>query len=411
MARINLDSGDAPQVHVERVAGSLQVKGWDEEGIRIDVQDEKDLKYTFKNDLLVLTSQGDCILRIPQDSSLDIESVGGNAFIGDVEGELNLQSISGSLSVKNVGETSIGTVSGNLSIRSVEGDLSVESVHGNASIRDIEGSVNATDVHANLSLRDIEGEIVAHSRGNADLRVEPEAEVSVKAQGNLFCRVEDDADIDVTLHSGGNHIQLYTDDGRQLLNNENYAFKLGDGGTEVNLYADGHIDFRSSGKAGDFGFDVDLDFVDDMAGLADEISEQVTSQMEAQLENLNEQLESLGERLRNTGDKAARNAQRHVHAAQRRLEQRLAMQRGRIRGKHGHIVNMAPGIKRSEPVSSAERALILQMVQEKKINVQEAEMLLNTLEGRAVAEPPAAPEAPTAPTAPAAESHEDGENA
>lgn len=410
MARINLDTGDSLQVHVERVAGSLQVKGWDEDSVRIDVQEEKELTYTFKNDLLVLSAQGDCILRIPEESALDIESVGGNAFIGDVEGELNLKSISGSLSVKNTGETTIGTVSGNLSIRSVEGDLDVESVNGNASIRDIEGAVNVRDVHANLSLRDIEGAIVARSRGNADLRVEPEAEVSVKAQGNLFCRVEDDADIDVTLHSGGGHIQLYTDSGRQLLNIVNYAFKLGDGGTPVDLRADGHVDFRSGGKAGDFSFDVDLDFVDDMAGLADEISEQVTSQMEAQLENLNEQLESLSERLRNTGDRAARNAQRHVHAAQRRLEQRLATQRGRIRrGKPGRIVNMAASLKRSEPVSSAERALILQMVQEKKINVQEAEMLLNTLEGRAVAQ--SEPESPATPETPAIPKPEEGENA
>lgn len=409
MARINLDSGDISEVHIERVAGSLQIKGWDEDSIRIDVQDEQDLTYTINDELFVLNCKGDCVLRIPESSSLDVESVGGNAFIGDIEGELNLQSISGSLSVKTVGGTTIGTVSGNLSIRGVEGDLTIDSIQGNASIRDIEGSVSATEVQANLSLRDIEGEIQARSRGNAELRVEPEDEVNVKTQGNLFCRVEEDADLDVTLHSGANHIQLYTDNGRQLLNNENYKFELGDGGTEVKLYADGQIDFRSSGKAGDFSFDVDLDFVDDMAGLADEISEQVTSQMESQLENLNEQLESLSERLRNTGDRAARNAQRHVHAAQRRLQQRLAMQRGRA-GKRGRVVNAAPGVKRSEPVSSAERALILQMVQEKKINVQEAEMLLNTLEGRAVAEPepPAAPEAPAAPAAPETEG---GENA
>jgi len=107
---------------------------------------------------------------------------------------------------------------------------------------------------------------------------------------------------------------------------------------------------------------------------------------------LNEQLTALGDRLRNSGGRAAHVAQRRVEQAQRRLERKLHSRGGRV------VVTSA--VKPTEPVSAKERALILQMVQEKKISVAEAEMLLNTLEGRKPMEPEAKTE-PAAETKPA----------
>src|SRR3990172_12102960 len=348
MARINLEANDSPKIYIESVGGSLQVKGWDEENIRIEVQHEDELTYTFEDNELKLTSQGDCILRVPDESELRVESVGGDAYIVDVEGELNIEDVSGSLALKNVGATTIGEVSGNLSVRGVEGGLTIEQVSGNASLRDIEGDVQAKEVHANLSLRDIEGDAVAHSDGNADIRLEPESgtDIQVEAQGNLFCNVEEGADADVHLHSDAEHMQIYTENGKQLLHVEKHEFTLGDGGADLRLSAAGTIDFRSRDQAADLDFDLDLDFVEDMAGLADEISQHVSAQVEGQLESLNEQLETLQERLRNSGDRAARHAQRRVAAAQRQLERKL--------GRHGARGVVNARAKPGEPVSSHE---------------------------------------------------------
>lgn len=395
MERINLESGDSPEVRITRVAGSLQIKGWSEDRIRIEVQHEDMLNYTFQDDGLELSAQGDCTLRIPESSELHVGSVGGNAFISDMESETHIESVSGSLSLKNMGSTTVDNVSGNLNVRSIEGDFTVEKVAGNATFRDVEGELAARQVQANLSLRDIEGDIVARSHGNADLRLEPEADVQVEAKGNLFCYVEDDAGIDVSLHSGGQSITLDTPNGRQVINKEDHKFNLGDGGIDMRLSAAGHIDFRAGGKVGDFGMDLDLDFVDEMAGLADEISDQVTSQVETQLEALNEQLTALGDRFRNSGNRRANAVQRRVELAQHKLERKL-------HGRGGRVVVSA--VKPTEPVSAKERALILQMVQEKKISVADAEMLLNTLEGRK----PAQTESKSEPETKPAESKEGG---
>lgn len=393
MARINLNSGESPQIHIEDVAGSLQIKSWDGEGIRIEANHEEDLKYSFNDNVLVLSSTGDCILRCPEDSEIEVNSVSGNAFIGNIESELAIDNVSGSLTLKNVGASTVGSVSGNLAARNVEGDLSVQSVSGNLTARNVEGDFEAHEVSANLSLREIEGSVMARSSGNADLRLAPEEEVDVEASGNIFCFVDEDTDAEIILESDAEHIQVYTKTGRQLLKVDKHQFTLGEGGHEIQLKASGHIDFRSRSKADDLTFDLDLDFSDDMTGLADEISDQITSQMESQLGSLNDQLESLSERLRNTGDRAARTAQRHVLAAQRRLQHKLESRQG----KRGRVIHVGGPAKTAEPVTAAERALILQMVQEKKVTVAEAEMLLNALEGRAGM--PMAPEAPEAPVA------------
>ncbi|MEX1248879.1 MAG: hypothetical protein WEA61_10400 [Anaerolineales bacterium] len=393
MARIQIPSGDTPLIKIESVAGSLQVKGWDEGGIRIDVDSEDHLDYSFKDDTLSLSCESDCMLRVPEGSELHIESLAGDAYVNGIEGKLDVDEVGGSLNLKTVGEATLGNVDGNLTARGVEGELNVKEVSGNLSLRDVEGEVTAKEIHGNLSLRNIEGNIKASSDGNAELRLELEEgwECRVKTGGNLFCHLEASSDADVVLTSGAEQIHLYTEDSKQLMRTGRHEFTLGDGGATLELSAEGHIDFRCRGGE---EFTPDVDFVDDLAGLADEITEQVTTQMEGQLEALSEQLEALGERLKETGSRAAARAQRRVQEAQRRLEHKL-------RSRQGRVINVAPGMKTksSEPVSSQERALILQMVQAKKISVQEAEMLLITLEGREAAEsaPPVPPVPPVSP--------------
>ncbi len=416
MARIDIPSSDSPEILIESVSGSLQIKGWDEGSIRIEVRSQGDLHYEAGEGNLSLSCDSDCILRVPGECTIHVESVSGDAYISYVEGTIQVDSVGGSLTLKSVGTTGIGEISGNLAARGVEGELSAEEISGNATLRDVEGDLELKEVHANLSLRNVEGNVEAKSNGNADLRLEIETgmDYQVEAGGNLFCYLGDEADADVSLESAAGSIQVFTAEGRQNLQTQKHEFVLGEGGAGIELKAGGHIDFRCHDSKSSADFDLDLDFVEDMSGLADEISEQVSAQVEGQLESLNAQLETLQERLRQSGDRAALHAQRRVEAAQRKLQHKL--QHKKLRGPHGRIINLGSAGKTAEPVSDSERMLILQMVQEKKINVQEAEMLLNTLEGRApAAEAPMAPTpltpptAPTPPTPPIPPARENGE--
>jgi hypothetical protein len=396
MARIQIPSGDSPVLNISSIGGSLQVKSWSEESIRIEAQHQEHIDYSFEDNTLDLSCASDCIVRAPEDSEAHIEKVGGDAYLLGIEGDVHVERVGGSLTLKNVGAASLGRISGNLTARNVEGELKVENVSGNMSLRDIEGDVTAERVSANISLRSIEGNIEANSDGNADLRLEldSDAECRIKADGNVFCHLESSTDADVILSSGAHQIHIYTDESNQVLQTGRHEFTLGEGGSVVELTAAGHIDFRCRDLEDELL--PDLDFVDDITGLADEITGQVTAQVEDQLQALNEKLQSIGERFKQSGSQAAARAQRRVEAAQRRLERKM----GSGTRRSGRNVTVLHGAKAAEPVSSKERALILQMVAEKRISVDEAEMLLNTVEGRVPSTPPIPPVPPVAPIPP-----------
>lgn len=402
MERIILESSIDPNVSIKRVAGNLTLRGWHEDSIRIEFQHPEDLDYSWEDDQLEISCKGDLSLRIPENSELVVEAVSGNAAVNGLDNDLEIKKVSGSLNLVKVGESSIGAVSGNLTARNIEGDLEVAQVSGNATVRLVEGDFSAQNVSANLSIRNVEGDINAKCGSNADLRIEPNGnDVNIQASGSIFCIVEDDADLDVSFKSGAESIQIDTDKGRQSIKSQEHAYTMGDGGADVNLVAGGHIDFRSRGRASDFDFNIalDPDLIDGFSDLAVDLGDQISAQMEERLEALNIQLEEMGEQLRESGSRAAAEAERHVAKAQRKLAENL---RRRQQRSPSRVVTVAANRPKSDPVTAKERSMILQMLQDKKISVEEAEMLLNSLEGRATPQAAAAPQQPEEPETPQA---------
>lgn len=380
MKRIELELSPDAEIVIKNVSGSLHLKGWEQEQARIDFPHGDD-SYSQEDDQLTVSSSGDCLMRVPKDVQLKIERVGGDVHISGVAGEIDLEIVGGSVILKRVGPTTIEKVSGNLTARNLSGDLDVERVHGNTTLRNVQGAIKAKEVSGNLSIREASVKVEAHSRGNANLRLSPppEADYKISCGGNAYCRIEGPINAKVMLKSGGHSIFVHTDEGSQNLDSEVHELNFGKGQASLQIDAGGNIDFRSKDVIDDFRFSADIDFGDDFGGMVEDISDQVGAQMEIQLEALNSQLESLSERMQVSGDRAVRKAQRKVEAAQRSLEKRL-----RARGRRGSRVTSfgSPLTTPAEPVSEEERMKVLEMVQEKKISVEEAEMLLATLEGR-----------------------------
>ena len=404
MAQIEIPlSDEAMDLVVENVRGSLHVKGWGRDKVRVEVEDSKDLSQQEKGGKLLLSSEGDLLLRIPSEVNVTVKSVDGEASLSSLEGELNIGTIRGSLTLRDVAETQIDEASGNLTARDIEGGLSVQEVSGNLTARNVEGELASANVRGNAILREIEGRIdlpnvegnfslrdggllvVANARGNASLRqdLDDDADYTISAQGNIACRLDTTPNAKVVLESRGENILVQTDESSQVFHGPQHEIRFGNEEASLQLSAGGNIDFRCREDEEGFNLDLDLDFMDDIGSMVDEISGQVSSQMEAQLEALNSQLESLGERLHSSGERSAHQAQRRVEDAQRRLERKLEARR---RSGKVTVMPVAPfgGRGKAEPVSEEERMLVLQMVQENKITVREAEILLNTLEGRAV---------------------------
>jgi hypothetical protein len=161
--------------------------------------------------------------------------------------------------------------------------------------------------------------------------------------------------------------------------------------------------------------EIDLEFVEEFADLAEEITQQVSEQIESQMDALSEQFETLvstigapqtprafaaARRAEQIAKAAQRRAERRIEAATRRAEQKVrhveAIRRKHIH-EHRHGEHRA---KRAEGVKDEERQMVLKMLEEKKISVEEAELLLGALEGETSEAEISKPQEPEEPETP-----------
>ena len=428
MDRLEFDVNAEPTLIIENASGDLRVKSWNRQQVRADADGKKSLTAELDGDTIRMSCQSDCFLRVPDDTILEFRNVSGDCFVKSVEGDIKISHISGNLSLKDVGNVNIKEVMGNFSVRVVDGDLSVEQVHGNVDLRDVDGQAKLELVHGNFSAR---GEILglqAEVGGNVFLRLDPDPDGSyeINAGGAIQCRLPEDASAVVEIHSNAGVIKLKTNDYSGVLKKENETITLADGEADIKLSAGGKVSFKLISEESNFEMGFDFELGDDFIGLAEGITDQVTSQIEGQMEALSQKLSNLNFGSMGSGSSRVkatiRRAEHKVEAAQRRIERRAAAAQRKAERKtpkshrhqqHKHtgkIVGISKIIDASDPVGDDERLMVLEMVQANKISVEEAEILLTSMEGNSpdiefppkMPTPPAPPKPPQAPASPQA---------
>jgi hypothetical protein len=142
---------------------------------------------------------------------------------------------------------------------------------------------------------------------------------------------------------------------------------LGDGSAKISLNAGGDIRVTNNAEAGnsaeDFGNFAGMNF--DWSGFGERISRQV---------------EQATARAAKHAEEAARRAERHAERHARRWRGNVKV--GRWNWETGGPKGIpTPPSPPSEPVAEEERMAVLKMLAEKKITAEQAEQLLNALEG------------------------------
>jgi hypothetical protein len=424
MAKKSIETSATPKVVVENVASDLHVKGWDRPEVLVKSSADNQLQLEEQDGVIKVNTPTDCILYVPHKASLVIENVGSTARLKSVAGDIKIESIGTSLALRDVGAVTLVNVGTELSARRVRGDLKVTHVGSNVVVRDIDGQFSAEKIGSQLHLRDVSGGISVDVGGNAsvDFSPVPWQVYSINANGNIRCRVPGDANADFTIVNGALDIRIKTIEGSQRIKEGEYSFALGEGGVSVKLTAGGSVDLRTLATDWDAFEQVDIDFGTELGSMADEIAERATAQVEAQLEMINAQLEThlsglastihgaglseertreIQDRLEAARERAAERAEAaaeraraklelKISAAQRKAERktraaaaRAARKERQSRGERGFTIMSSPPPPRPvDPVSEKERMMILQMLQDKKISVEQAEKLLSALEGK-----------------------------
>lgn len=419
MGQKSISSSLTPKVHIQTSQGNLQVKGWDRLEVLLRASNIEQNLLDVQDDGVQIKCHGDCVIRLPHKAVIHVETIQGNARFKLLEGQLNIEEVSGSLDLRNIESAIINTIAGNLLAKQVSEDLLVERVHGNAIARDVQGQCTLRQVGGNLDLRDAEEDIEASAGGNARIRLSLLGGQSyrIRAGGNLHCLVPDDSSLRTDLTSTARRIQIKLNGEKSTLAEEKHSLTIGDGAAAMVLEAKGAILFACQ-EAGwtdtdEIQDELDEAFAEFSEEFGQKVADQIELQIEAQMDILNEQLfklealigssdmppeeaERAMRRAREASERANVRAQDKMRRAQEKLERKLqaAQRKAELKMRATERRKQTP--KRptwsfewstpptpsAEAPSDEERLIILHMLEEKKITIDEAEELLSALEGK-----------------------------
>lgn len=403
------------------ISGDLRLKGQDAFEVVAKSDNPENLSLESRDDQVVIHCTSDCNVRVPRAAIIQIQAAHGDAVIKALEGELNIETVSGNLELRNVGETKIGRMYGDLSAKNVDGDLSIDTASGDVSARGVQGDFTITGTASgNLNLSDVGGSAKASTDGNVMLSLDPSPghQFDFTCRGNLFCRLSAEASVEISVPRASQVMVDLPGIHASAPVQTPYALTLGEGDAKITLSASGNVVLDTHAPDWDME-DFDIDVGNEVNGMAETVSQQISQQVESQVrmieDQLNAQLSSLSmrlsaaklsedqarrieERAREASERAASRAQERIHRAQEKMEQKLAAAQRKIEfksqarerasrhGRHtwsfGIPTPPIPPTPPGEPVSEDERLMILRMLEQKKITMEEAEELLSALEGK-----------------------------
>jgi hypothetical protein len=360
-----ISAGKTPKIKIDSIEGDLSVVGWDGEDVLIKT-DEDELSLKQNGDEIVFSCTDDVSLRIPKNSSLFIQRIGGDAALRGVLGNIEIKEIDNDLSMRDVGSVAIESVESDFSLRGAKGNLYIKNASGDVSIRDVEGDVILDSVTDDLALRGARRNVNVNVGEDIVVYLEPKAEgvYSITAGDDILLVLRPNANVTLTMN--GDEINIDWPGVENQGDITERVLILGDGSAKIMLSAGGDIRVTSDANAGnsaeEFGNFAGMNF--DWSGFGERISRQV---------------EQATSRAAKRAEEAARRVERHAERHARRWKGNVNT------GPWNWDFNAqnvpTPPSPPSEPVAEEERMAILKMLAEKKITAEQAEQLLNALEG------------------------------
>lgn len=396
-----LEVSHTPTVLVERVSGRLIIRAWDEPRVRLRGSGSDD-RFGQENDTVTLSADGMTQLWVPEQTVLQIDRVDSDLHVQGVGGTLTVERVSGHALLEDCGPVTLNRVYGHLIIRRCSGSVAVDRINGNAGIDEVGGALSIGRCNGNLNVHGVVDALTAQVDGNVTLRLLPlpAGEVNVEARGNIRARLPVEGPFAVRAEANG-RVRVSGLPGIAVQSTNVAAFRVGEGGPTLTLSARGNIDLRGVTPEDELELDFEIspveispdvsqEIAERAAAAVEQVAEQLESQMEALARRLDEQLARLG-----SGDELAGKIQEKIQRAMRRAEdavnratQRATEREARRDDRRLRSVPTPPmpptppapprPPKRS-PVTSEERMRILRMVEEGKLSVEQAEMLLAAL--------------------------------
>lgn len=408
----------APDIFIGEITGDLLVKGWNLPQVSLEAAKDS-LQVLEGHDELRVSCSGDCEIRLPQAANLEIQIVQGDARLKLFDEILRVGTVNGSLDLREAAGLEAERIYGDFKARSISGDITVQKVLGDLEIRRLEGSCKIASIQGDAALLGSCGDLALQAGGDVRLNLSSlsGSAYTLQAGGDVTCLLPALSGLNLHLSSQAKSIQVHLADFNQDLDQEAFSYQIGDGGISLSIQAGGDIRLSASEAAwqgetlqmGEYGEQIARQVESQIGQQMQEVSNRLKDQMECLSKDLNrvgmtpadaqqivDQAMRLSERETARAEEKIRRAQekleRKFEEAQRKVEQKArSSERGgwtqsrRSWGRTWASPPQPPQPPQPPAVppgaSEEERLLILRMLEQKKITIDEAETLLQALEG------------------------------
>ncbi|MET0535513.1 MAG: DUF4097 family beta strand repeat-containing protein [Steroidobacter sp.] len=215
------------QVDVVNVAGSVEVIGWDRAEIQVDADLGSNVeRLEFKTEgartlvKVVLPRMGgssgssDLVVKIPRDSSLNVNTVSADQQVKGIRGSPRLQAVSGGIETHfGAGDLEVKTVSGSINARgtdgkgggsvratTVSGDVQIDKAGPEIDLNTVSGDMNVrVDRLDRARIKTTNGNLEMTAALNKDARIDAEA---INGDLRFTLRGAIDAEFDIETFNG-----------------------------------------------------------------------------------------------------------------------------------------------------------------------------------------------------------------
>ena len=215
----SMDAAADGTVSISNISGSVDVQGWSRNQVEVTGElggDVEELIFKRDGDEIEIKVkarrrgshdiESDLVVKVPQGSALEVNTVSADIDVAEVAGEQSLESVSGDIATEaHASDIDVNTVSGDLEVEgdnqsmrsrlsSVSGEIDTENLAGEIGIDSVSGDlVVANGVFSRASLGAVNGEIVFHAQLLNDGRLDIETVnggVDVEFAGDVSARFD-----------------------------------------------------------------------------------------------------------------------------------------------------------------------------------------------------------------------------
>ncbi len=361
---------------------SVFVRGWENEEVEVRYPENKDCFLDIDQGHLEIDAKSYCIVSIPENVKISIEKIDGNFESAGTLGLLNIETIGGNCTVQSVEGLSVENVGGNCKIGFIGNNAKLEKVGGNLNFVVENGILKIDGVGGNLSGQAENISLITSVGGNIKIITNRMngGENQLRAGGSIKLNIKNLEDATINAKAGGVATIHYQESSEKFTNGK-FEKKFGTGEKVVQLEAGGNI--KISDEEVDFEINQNFGSADD--AYVDEMEQKFeTRALQSSGFDISVLYDidgEIGERIREKTHLADEKIQRAMEKMERKFS---------FKEEFGNIprpprpprppVEPQPGTTKSFPISKEEKIMILKMLQDGKINAEEADRLLRALE-------------------------------